>query len=128
MDRIDRYLPKYDFNERHACEVKASPDVVIAIAAAYRPESDPFFRHFFGDRDLGAPQQRVQRSLGSGVIVDGSGIIITNHHVIANSTDVRVALSDRREFDCDVILSDQRTDLAVLRVRDPGGEHCRDDR
>ena len=85
--------------------------------------SDPFFRHFFGNwPELNAPQQRVQRSLGSGVIVDPSGIIITNHHVIANSDEIRVALGDRREFDCEVVLSDQRTDLAVLRVKSPGGE------
>ena len=84
--------------------------------------SDPFFRRFFGGPDLGAPTQRVQRSLGSGVIVDPSGIIITNHHVIANSDEIKVALSDRREFDCDVVLSDQRTDLAVLRIKDPSGD------
>jgi Do/DeqQ family serine protease len=84
--------------------------------------SDPFFRHFFGGPDLGAPTQRVQRSLGSGVIVDPAGIIITNHHVIANSDEIKVALSDRREFDCEVVLSDQRTDLAVLRIKDPSGD------
>ncbi|HET7715664.1 MAG TPA: DegQ family serine endoprotease [Bauldia sp.] len=84
--------------------------------------SDPFFRHFFGGPDVGAPIQRVQRSLGSGVIVDPSGIIITNHHVIANSDEIKVALADRREFDCDVVLSDQRTDLAVLRVKNPEGD------
>jgi Do/DeqQ family serine protease len=84
--------------------------------------SDPFFRRFFGDDVFGAPAQRVQRSLGSGVIVDPSGIIVTNHHVIANADEVKVALSDRREFDCEVVLSDKRTDLAVLRVKDPGGE------
>lgn len=86
-------------------------------------ENDPFFRHFFGDSvGPSGPPQRVQSALGSGVIVDPSGIIVTNHHVIANSDEIKVALSDRREFECDVILSDQRTDLAVLRVRDPGGE------
>ena len=61
MDRIDRYLPKYDFNERHACEVKASPDVVIAIAAAYRPESDPFFRRMIALREV--PMRGLRRLL-----------------------------------------------------------------
>ncbi len=80
--------------------------------------ADPFFRHFFGDgADLGRPDQRVQRSLGSGVIIDRSGIIVTNHHVIANADEIKVALSDRREFDCDVMLSDERTDLAVLKIK-----------
>ena len=59
--------------------------------------------------------QRVQRSLGSGVFVDPSGIIVTNNHVVANADAIKVALSDRREFDCDVVLKDERTDLAVLK-------------
>lgn len=94
------------------------------VAQAQSPFlDDPFFRHFFGGApDLGAPEQRIQQSLGSGVIVDPSGIIITNHHVIANSDEVKVALADRREFDCEVVLSDQRTDLAVLRVKNPNGD------
>jgi len=81
--------------------------------------SDPFFRRFFGDRGGGPPGQRVQRSLGSGVIVDPSGLLVTNHHVIENADDIKVALSDRRELDCDVILMDERTDLAVLKIRAP---------
>jgi Do/DeqQ family serine protease len=81
--------------------------------------ADPFFRRFFGEEAVAPPTQRVQSSLGSGVIVDPSGVIITNHHVIANADEIRVALSDRREFDCEVVLSDQRTDLAVLRVKAP---------
>ncbi len=92
------------------------------VAQAQSPFlDDPFFRRFFGGApDLAAPTQRVQQSLGSGVIVDPAGIIITNHHVIANSDEVKVALGDRREFDCEVVLSDQRTDLAVLRVKGLG--------
>ncbi|MGE3246686.1 MAG: DegQ family serine endoprotease [Beijerinckiaceae bacterium] len=73
---------------------------------------DPFFRQFFGAR----PQ--TQRSLGSGVIVDSSGLVVTNNHVIAGMTEVRVALSDRRELQAEVILRDQRTDLAVLRIKE----------
>jgi len=83
--------------------------------------SDPFFRQFFGGRDLGGPQQRVQRSLGSGVIIDPAGIIVTNNHVVANADEIKVALNDRREFDCDVILKDERTDLAVLKLRGAKG-------
>ncbi len=85
---------------------------------------DPFFRRFFGDQaDRFAPRSRsrVQSSLGSGVIVSTDGTIITNHHVIAGADEVRVALSDRREFDADIILKDERTDLAVLKVRDGEG-------
>ncbi|GGC57939.1 Do family serine endopeptidase [Chelatococcus reniformis] len=77
---------------------------------------DPFFRRFFGG-DFGVPQERVQRSLGSGVIVDPSGIIVTNHHVIENMTEVKIALADKREFDVEILLRDPRTDLAVLRIK-----------
>lgn len=78
---------------------------------------DPFFRRFFGGGPgLGGPD-RMQRSLGSGVIVDPSGIVVTNHHVIAGADQIRIALSDRREFDAEVVLSDQRTDLAVLKIK-----------
>jgi len=78
--------------------------------------SDPFFRRFFGDIAPGEPRQREQRSLGSGVIVDPDGLIVTNNHVIANADEIRVALNDRREFRTEVVLKDERTDLAILRV------------
>ncbi|ODN72022.1 DegQ family serine endoprotease [Methylobrevis pamukkalensis] len=85
---------------------------------------DPFFRQFFGrdPRQQLQPQRRQQNSLGSGVIVDPSGIIITNNHVIADGTEVKIALADRREFECDVILKDKELDLAVLKIRDPRGD------
>ncbi|MDX1711589.1 MAG: DegQ family serine endoprotease [Rhodovibrionaceae bacterium] len=80
---------------------------------------DPFFKRFFGDR-FGAPhRQREQKSLGSGVIVDPSGLVVTNHHVIAGAQEITVVLSDRREYEAEVILTDERTDLAVLRIEAP---------
>jgi len=83
---------------------------------------DPFFRRFFGQEfGQGAPRSRVQNSLGSGVVVDAEGIIVTNHHVVAGADEITVVLADRREFDASLIGSDERTDLAVLRV-DTGGE------
>jgi Do/DeqQ family serine protease len=78
---------------------------------------DPFFRRFFGGQG-GFGGERAQRSLGSGVIVDPSGIVVTNHHVIENAETVRIALADKREFDADILLRDQRSDLAVLRIKD----------
>ena len=84
--------------------------------------ADPFFRRFFGDELFGGrPRRRAQNSLGSGVIVDASGIVVTNNHVIKNGTEIRVVLSDKREFDAELILTDERTDLAVLRIK-PDGE------
>jgi Do/DeqQ family serine protease len=86
------------------------------------PFSDPFFRKFFGgDGVLGAPRERVQNSLGSGVIVDGKGLIVTNNHVILGGSDIRVVLADRREFEAKLLIADERTDLAVLKI-EPGDE------
>ena len=83
---------------------------------------DPLFRRFFGDDSLfGGRRERVQNSLGSGVIVDAGGFIVTNNHVIEGGTDIRVVLSDRREFEAEVLLNDERTDLAVLKI-DAGGK------
>ena len=79
---------------------------------------DPLFRQFFGGG--GAPRSRMESSLGSGTIVDRSGLIVTNHHVIKDATDVKVALADKREFEADIVLKDERTDLAVIRIRDKG--------
>ena len=81
---------------------------------------DPFFRRFFGGETNKVPRKRVQQSLGSGVIVDPSGIVVTNYHVIANADEVKVALSDKRELEAELILKDERMDLAVLRLK--GGE------
>ncbi|ADZ70193.1 DegQ family serine endoprotease [Polymorphum gilvum] len=83
---------------------------------------DPFFRRFFGGPgpDFGRPRERVQSSLGSGVIISADGTIVTNNHVIKDADQVRVALADRREFDADIVLKDERTDLAVLKIREPG--------
>jgi len=77
---------------------------------------DPLFRRFFGSPDM--PRERVQRSLGSGVIVDPSGLVVTNNHVIEGASEVKVALSDKREFEAEMVLKDARTDLAVLRIKD----------
>jgi serine protease Do len=83
--------------------------------------NDPFFKRFFGKNFgmFGVPRERIQSSLGSGVIVSEDGLIVTNHHVIKGSTEITVVLADRREFPAEVVLDDERTDLAVLRI-DPG--------
>jgi len=111
--------------------VKKAAPAVVNIFAKRKVEQqspmsslldDPFFRRFFGE-GFGGQQRRErdQSSLGSGVIVDGEGFIVTNEHVIKGATEIKVVLSDRREFDAELVLTDERTDLAVLQV-DPGGE------
>jgi Do/DeqQ family serine protease len=79
--------------------------------------NDPFFRQFFGDQ-FGQPSERVQRSLGSGVIVSPDGIVVTNTHVIKGrgETEIRIALADKREFDAKVVSQDDKTDIAILKI------------
>ena len=114
--------------ERAAVQMSYSPlvkRVVPAVVNVYASRveqqarnplfDDPIFRQFFGGGQ--APRGPTAQSLGSGVIVDASGLVVTNHHVIENMTDVKVALSDKREFDAEIILRDPRTDLAVLRLK-----------
>jgi Do/DeqQ family serine protease len=78
--------------------------------------NDPFFRQFFGGGS-GMPREQVQRSLGSGVIIDPAGLIVTNVHVIEGATEVKVALADKREFDAEIVLKDTHSDLSVLRLK-----------
>ncbi len=100
--------------------VKRVAPAVVNVYAARVVENqnpflaDPFFRQFFGG---GVPREMVQRSLGSGVIVDPVGLVVTNFHVIEGASQVKVALADKREFDADIVLKDQRSDLAVLRIK-----------
>src|SRR5882724_6398659 len=77
---------------------------------------DPIFRRFFGLP--GGQQEQLQRSLGSGVMVDPSGLVVTNVHVIEGADQVKVSLSDKREFEAEIVLKDSRSDLAVLRLKD----------
>ena len=81
---------------------------------------DPLFERFFGDQFGGRTRDRVQSSLGSGVIVHSDGIVVTNNHVIEQGTEFKVVLADRREFDAELILQDERTDLAVLKLKANG--------
>jgi Do/DeqQ family serine protease len=102
---------------------RVAPAVVNVYAAKvvenrYPLIDDPFFRRFFGGPDSSVPREQVQRSLGSGVILDPAGLIVTNHHVIEGASEVKVALADKREFEADIILKDTRADLAVLRLKD----------
>jgi serine protease Do len=78
---------------------------------------DPMFRQFFGQNPhMQQPQDQHEHSLGSGVIVNGEGYILTNNHVIDGATDVRVYLNDKREFPAKIVGADPRTDLAVLKI------------
>jgi Do/DeqQ family serine protease len=97
---------------------RVAPAVVNVYAARIVANNnpflaDPFFRQFFG----AVPREQVERSLGSGVIIDPAGLVVTNYHVIDRASQVKVALADKREFEADIVLKDQRSDLAVLRIK-----------
>ncbi len=104
---------------------KAAPAVVNVYAQRVDRQArnaiydDPIFQRFFGGGGQ-RPGGATAQSLGSGVIVDSSGLVVTNHHVIANMTDVKVVLSDGREFPAEILLRDPRSDLAMLRIKGNG--------
>jgi len=108
--------------------VKAvTPSVVNVYATTISQQAtspfldDPFFRRFFGRNNPFNTRPKKSQSLGSGVIVDTAGVILTNHHVIEGATDIRISTNDGQEYPVDLILDDPKTDLAVLRVKDPRG-------
>ena len=82
---------------------------------------DPFFERFF--REFGGPGsgRRMQNSLGSGVILTSDGYVVTNNHVVGGADEVKVVLSDRREFDAEIVFADQQSDLALLKLNDASG-------
>jgi len=99
---------------------RVQPAVVNVYAAKVVQDhnpllDDPIFRRFFGVP--GQQPEQMQRSLGSGVMVDASGLVVTNVHVIEGADEVKVSLSDKREFEAEIVLKDPRSDLAVLRLK-----------
>jgi Do/DeqQ family serine protease len=123
----DRTVPRSaaELKLSFAPVVKRAAPAVVNVYAARAVEvrhplfDDPMFRRFFGAPG-NIPREQMQRSLGSGVIVDPSGLIITNNHVVEGATEVKVSLADKREFEAAIVLKDSRTDLAVLRIKDAG--------
>ncbi|MFP8967106.1 trypsin-like peptidase domain-containing protein [Pokkaliibacter sp. CJK22405] len=100
---------------------QAAPAVVNIYTRTYQKVpvhpllNDPLFRRFFNLPDS-PTRDRIQSSLGSGVIIDSKGYVVTNHHVINNADEIKVALRDGREADAKVIGSDQDADLALLKI------------
>ena len=102
--------------------VNISTSKVVKNQRSENPFSqDPFFRQFFGNPD-DQPQPREQRehSLGSGVIVNADGYILTNNHVVDGASDVQVTLSDKRQLKAKIVGTDPRTDIAVLKIPTSG--------
>jgi Do/DeqQ family serine protease len=122
----DRTVPRSgaELKLSFAPVVKRATPSVVNVYAARAVEvrnpmfDDPLFRRFFGAPG-NIPREQMQRSLGSGVIVDAGGLIITNNHVVEGATEVKVSLADKREYEAEIVLKDGRTDLAVLKIKEP---------
>lgn len=116
-------LSRADMQLSFAPLVKETAPAVVNVYAARQVQQrqspfagDPFFEQFFGKQFSGGGRPKTEQSLGSGVIVDGSGIVVTNNHVIKDADEIKVALSDGRQFESKVLLRDETTDLAVLKI------------
>lgn len=104
---------------------KVIPAVVSVQTTARRTVqspfgNDPLFRHFFGEEFFGGDREQVMTGIGSGVIVDPSGIILTNNHVIEEADEIFVTLEDGRDFDVEIVGTDKTADIAVLRIKEEG--------
>ena len=101
--------------------VNISSSKVVKAAPQMDARLDPFFRQFFGEEGgpLNVPKDRREKSLGSGVLVSPEGYILTNNHVVDGATDVRITLSDKREFEARIVGTDPKVDIAVLKIDAP---------
>ncbi len=127
-----RTVPKSqaELKQSFAPIVKRAAPAVVNVYVRHRVQQrvsplfdDPFFGRLFGDR-FGIPRERIQNSLGSGVMVSPDGVVVTAHHVIqgGDQAEIKVALADGREFAAELVLKDAQTDLAVLRLDAKGVE------
>lgn len=103
--------------------VEAAGPAVVNIGAEVVARRNPFGRRFGGDDPFwqlfrGRQRRQTSQSLGSGVIIDASGLILTNEHVVSRATDIKITLADRRTFSAEVVGADPRFDVAVLRILD----------
>ena len=116
------------FEQGFSPVVKSSAPAVVNISSSriVRPEegpqaplNDPFLKKFFGEefmRQFRVPRERREHSLGSGVIVNSAGYVLTNSHVVEGASDIKVVLSDKREMAGKVVGSDPGTDIAVVKI------------
>lgn len=123
MDRTDQASQdQANFTSFSGAAAKVSPAVVNIYANKIVTErklaliDNPLIRRITGLQGITIPQKRLQQSLGSAVIIDASGILLTNHHVIEGASDIRVVLADSREAQATIVGVDPDTDLAVLKI------------
>lgn len=117
-DALDRRTDAPAGEWSYAAAVRAAaPSVVNVYSARFARVPDvadsPMFREFFGDA---REARRRITTLGSGVVLDRNGLVVTNHHVVGEADDIQIALADGRRLDARRVGSDPATDLAILRV------------
>lgn len=105
---------------------RVAPAVVNVYATTITQQAtspfaeDPFFQRFFGGQSpFFQSRPRESQSLGSGVMIAEDGLVLTNSHVVSHASNIRITLSSGREYDVDLVLDDPKTDLAVLKIKNP---------
>jgi len=97
--------------------VRVETESVVTVESPFQDFfSDPFFKWFFGEPQPRTPQKKTIRGLGSGFIISPDGYIVTNNHVIEDAKNVKVKLTDGREFKAKIIGADKKSDLALLKI------------
>ncbi|HNP02228.1 MAG TPA: DegQ family serine endoprotease [Agitococcus sp.] len=105
-------------NAKAVVNISASTKAKKRNAQQLQPQQVPdIFRHFFGDQFDFSPQQQNKQSFGSGFIISKEGYVLTNNHVVDHADKVIVKLNDRREVEAEVIGTDERTDVALLKIK-----------
>jgi serine protease Do len=118
---IDQASPSGGFSSVVKATLPAVVNISTSKVTKAQPNTfleNPLFRDFFGDGQQPAPRQRREQSLGSGVVVNPDGYILTNNHVIDGATDIKVTFSDKRELKAKLVGADPQTDIAVLKVEE----------
>lgn len=103
-----------DFTYAAENAVEAVVYVQVTSKSQQQYYIDPFFRFFFGDE--GQPHENVRKGSGSGVIIRSDGYIVTNNHVVANATEVKVTLNNNKTYDATVVGTDPATDVALIKI------------
>jgi serine protease Do len=108
-------------NEVVAVVEKVSPAVVNISAEQTVRRQPTIFDQFFGDFQFNSPRRYKTRSLGSGVLINTSGVILTNDHVVSGASKIVATTKSGQEYECDVVGSDRDNDVAALRIKGPHG-------
>jgi len=82
-------------------------------------EGDPFFRYFFGTPQRPRYDRREMRGIGTGMVIDGEGHLVTNNHVVDGATKITVKMASGEEFEAKIVGADPKTDLAVIKIKPP---------